>query len=159
MKTFERFAGIPGVSNAGFVDPSVYRSARPDTPLGYHALKDLLGIKSVLNLETFEDDHDAVVEAGLQSRGIQLIAVEAVPISTYKLALAVIDAMVKPALVHCKQGEQRTGVICAAYRITHGWSLADALEEMDAYGFGIDPLWIPIRESLKAFAASIEVTQ
>ena len=41
----------------------------------------------------------------------------------------------RPVLVHCAEGRDRTGVCVAAYRMAEqGWSLADARREMQAYG-------------------------
>lgn len=41
-----------------------------------------------------------------------------------------------PALVHCRIGQQRTGLFCALYRMhVMGMAADDALREMDAFGF------------------------
>jgi tyrosine-protein phosphatase SIW14 len=155
MQTFLRTAGIPGLSNFGTVDggAGIYRSARPEAPLGYNSLK-LRGIKSVLNLESFHDEQEDVMEAKMVAIRWPLIALESIGIDTYKAILAVVAASAKPLLVHCLQGHDRTGVVCAAYRLTHGWSLADAIEEMESYGF--NPMWLALKESLKAFSAVTE---
>jgi protein tyrosine/serine phosphatase len=43
-----------------------------------------------------------------------------------------------PALVHCRIGQQRTGMFCALYRVyLQGVDPEDALREMDALGFNI----------------------
>lgn len=42
----------------------------------------------------------------------------------------------RPLLVHCREGVDRTGVVCAYYRVVaEGWSPADAIEEMLSLGF------------------------
>lgn len=42
-----------------------------------------------------------------------------------------------PVLIHCKHGQNRTGLIAAMYRIVYqGWSKAQALDEMRNGGFG-----------------------
>ncbi len=42
----------------------------------------------------------------------------------------------KPVLVHCKHGQERTGVVVACWRIAHqGWSAEKAYREMKAHGF------------------------
>ncbi len=48
------------------------------------------------------------------------------------------DAAQLPALVHCRIGQQRTGLFCALYRV-HVQSRApeEALREMDELGFGV----------------------
>ncbi len=50
----------------------------------------------------------------------------------------VADGGNQPVLVHCEQGFHRTGVLCAAYRVRLcGWSLAEAVAEMDRLGFQV----------------------
>ena len=44
----------------------------------------------------------------------------------------------RPALVHCRIGQQRTGLFCALYRVhVQGVAPDRALAEMDELGFGI----------------------
>lgn len=46
------------------------------------------------------------------------------------------DPARRPALVHCRIGQQRTGLFCALYRMhVMGMAPDDALREMDALGF------------------------
>ena len=152
MHTFLRTVGIPGVSNFGTVDgdAGIYRSACPEAPLGYGALK-LQGVKTVLCLQQEDPDEPS----GLKLLWYPLFAPMPVPLEQYVTILAGIENAPKPLLIHCLQGHDRTGVVCAAYRLTHGWSLTDAIEEMKAYGFL--EIWIPLMDSLKAFAKSIGV--
>jgi protein tyrosine/serine phosphatase len=61
-----------------------------------------------------------------------------------------------PLLVHCEQGFHRTGLLCAAFRIRRqGWSLEQALAEMEALGFelGRDKRR-PLLEALTHWAAT-----
>jgi protein tyrosine phosphatase (PTP) superfamily phosphohydrolase (DUF442 family) len=53
-------------------------------------------------------------------------------------ALALINAPEnQPVFVHCRKGADRTGVVVAAYRITHDhWTGAEAQREADEYGMG-----------------------
>jgi protein tyrosine phosphatase len=47
-----------------------------------------------------------------------------------------------PVLVHCQHGADRTGTMCALYRIAvQGWSKEEALREMQAGGFGFHGVW------------------
>lgn len=42
-----------------------------------------------------------------------------------------------PALIHCKAGLHRTGILCAIYRMEYqGWPRQTALRELRAHGFG-----------------------
>jgi tyrosine-protein phosphatase SIW14 len=48
----------------------------------------------------------------------------------------------QPVFVHCKHGSDRTGVMCAMYRVVvDGWSKQSAIEEMIKGDFGFHPLW------------------
>lgn len=65
-----------------------------------------------------------------------------------------------PVLVHCKRGQQRTGLFCAAYRMAcEGWSTDDALAEMDALGFGLnDRRHQLLKSAIETFAAEQKPT-
>jgi protein-tyrosine phosphatase len=42
----------------------------------------------------------------------------------------------KKVFVHCRLGDDRTGMMTAAYRIAEeGWTAHEAMEEMKAFGF------------------------
>lgn len=48
----------------------------------------------------------------------------------------VADPANRPVLVHCARGIERTGVMIAAFRMKmQGWSLAQALAEMEQHGY------------------------
>lgn len=47
-----------------------------------------------------------------------------------------------PAFVHCQRGADRTGTMCAMYRIVVcGWTKEQALDEMKNGGFGFNSTW------------------
>lgn len=51
----------------------------------------------------------------------------------------------KSVLIHCLHGEDRTGIVIAAYRIKYqGWKLSDALTEMFNLGFHKFPYDFPL---------------
>jgi len=57
----------------------------------------------------------------------------------------------QPVFLHCKLGEDRTGVIVAIYRMeADGWPLADAEAEMQAFGF--NDIWINLKEFLRSYS-------
>ena len=56
----------------------------------------------------------------------------------------VTDPARQPLYFHCWRGKDRTGAMCAAYRIhVEGWTLEDARREMQEFGFypGWRDLW------------------
>jgi protein tyrosine/serine phosphatase len=60
------------------------------------------------------------------------------------------NAELHPVLVHCEQGFHRTGILCAAYRVALlGWSLHEALAELEAHGFELaNPKRKPLLDQL-----------
>jgi protein tyrosine/serine phosphatase len=56
-----------------------------------------------------------------------------------------------PVLVHCHHGADRTGLICALWRILYeGWSRQSAIDEMIEGGYGFHPVWSNIPRYLRA---------
>jgi protein tyrosine/serine phosphatase len=59
-----------------------------------------------------------------------------------------------PVFVHCKRGADRTGTMCAVYRVVvDGWSKDDAILEMMYGGYGYYTGW----EELEEFLSSMVV--
>ena len=47
-----------------------------------------------------------------------------------------------PAFVHCERGADRTGMMCAMYRVAVcGWTKQQAIDEMKNGGFNFNPVW------------------
>lgn len=151
MKTFERIIGVEGIENLGIVEPGkIYRSAQPDweNPLFD---KNLLGIKTVLNLREHSEKEE-VEKASIFSVEFPLNVFTNIKISDFDHMVGLINATIhQPILVHCRQGHDRTGVICACYRMAiDGWSYEEAEEEMKSYGY--NELWFILTRSLKQYA-------
>jgi protein tyrosine/serine phosphatase len=61
------------------------------------------------------------------------------------------DPANQPVYIHCALGQDRTGVVVAAYRMDRdGWSFEEAEKEMQSFGF--NDAWIHLKKSLKDFA-------
>lgn len=121
------------------VSPGIFRSAQP----GKEDLKDLkaLGIKTILNLNN-DKETMAIEKKAARLAGIDLIEH---PMSGFwspddaqvEESLAVLqDESKYPILVHCKHGEDRTGLIIGLHRVfAEKWTPEDAYQEMLEGGF------------------------
>ena len=125
--------------NAYQLDGKLFRSAQPSRA-GFQEAKGM-GITDVLNLREHHSDDG---KAG----GLDLIlhhaASEADEIGDAEIvsALRVINQAKGPVLVHCWHGSDRTGAVCAMYRIVFDhWSKEDAINEMVNGGFGFHDMY------------------
>lgn len=125
---------VDGAKNCYKLSAELYRSGQPDDD-GFKALEKL-GIKSVLNLREYHSDKDEAEDTSLHLYRIRLAAGK-VTAEELMQCLLVIDKAPKPILVHCWHGSDRTGIVCAAYRIAvQGWSPEKAGEELRDERFG-----------------------
>lgn len=125
---------VKGVKNCYRLSPELYRSGQPGDD-GFKALEKL-GLKSVLNLREYHSDDDEAEHTGLRLYRIKLAAGK-VTREELMNCLMVISNAPKPILVHCWHGSDRTGIVCAAYRIVmQDWTPENALEEMMDERFG-----------------------
>ena len=131
------------IDNFGKINANYYRGAQPQG----HDYADLaaLGVKTVIDLT--DDDGEASEPSMVKSAGMQSIKIPMnghVPPTTAQLAqfLKIVnDPASQPVYVHCVGGKHRTGVMTAAYRMTHdGWTSDKAFTEMKQYKFGMDML-------------------
>lgn len=131
------------------VSDAVWRSSRLDEE-GLAALYEL-GIKTILNLENADERRReaealARIEARREASGLPRRHIESLNVPMNGLrrpsfaniddALAVLgDPAKAPVLVHCRHGEDRTGVVVAAYRaeIERRLSLDEAVAEAKSF--------------------------
>ncbi len=124
---------------------TLWRGARPDKVAAEALLR--LGAKTVVNLELLHDDRAAFQDAEAPQGGHREIGYFRVrdwePLTM--LAPTIVDEHVAhflaitrtqptPIYVHCRSGQNRTGVMVAAYRVFNGTSIDDAIDEMKRYG-------------------------
>lgn len=149
MQSYSRIVGVEGVENMGLVDSRAYRSAAPSAA-GYESLREM-GIRTVVNLQ-WESAAKKVETAGMKEFHFPLCVLAEIPVQKMLAITAVVASPFNsPALVHCRQGHDRTGAVCMCYRLQHcGWSMAEAREEAEGYGF-IREL-IAMTRSVEAFA-------
>ena len=149
----EKIFGLIGLSNVGRVSPGIFRGAQP-LQEGYETLREM-GIKTVINLRSQHGEKDIVEAAGMQSIEIPMSVFWAIDIEKVN---NIINSMVnpdnQPVYIHCKLGQDRTGVVIAAYRMrVDGWSLTEAEAEMQSFGFS--DLWINLKKIVREYAESL----
>lgn len=142
-----------GVPNLHRISDSLYRSAQP-TAEGMTNLV-ALGIKTVVNLREYHSDDDEIGALPLKARRIKIFTGNMKDEYVDEFLAVLADTNAVPVLVHCMHGSDRTGTVCAMYRvICEGWSAEDAIEEMREGGYGFHRIWtnLPrfIRRSAKA---------
>jgi protein tyrosine phosphatase (PTP) superfamily phosphohydrolase (DUF442 family) len=130
----------PGIRNFYQVTTNLYRGAQPTTD-GMRQLK-LLGIRTVINLRAFHSDQDGVAGTGLKSVRFETKPWHAEEEDVVGFLKVVTDTNNLPAFVHCQRGADRTGMMCAMYRIVVcGWTKSEAIAEMKNGGFDFNPAW------------------
>ncbi len=138
---------LDGVSNLHKDSDNLYRSAQPSIP----GMKNLrrMGIETVVNLRSFHSDRDEIGETGLGYEHIYMKAWHPERQEAVRFLQIVTNSKRTPVLVHCLYGADRTGTMCAFYRIAvQGWSKEEAIREMTDGGFNFHavfdnlPEWI-----------------
>jgi protein tyrosine/serine phosphatase len=143
---------LPGVPNLHQVDDALYRSAQPDAE-GMRHLK-AMGLRSVINLRSFHSDRDELGDTGLRSEQITMKAWHPEEKELVRFLRLVTTPDLQPVLVHCQHGADRTGLLCAVYRVViGGWSRQEALREMRTGGFGYHEVWV----NLPDYIATLDV--
>lgn len=127
---------VLGVSNFAKVTPDLYRGGQPK-PVGYANLKKM-GVDIVVDLR--------LSGKGTERRNVEQAGMTYVAIPWHCLFpkdkdfakfLAVLRGNKgKKVFVHCRYGDDRTGMMIAAYRMAfEGWTSKEARKEMDKFGF------------------------
>lgn len=136
---------LEGVPNLHKVSDTLYRSAQP-TAIGMQNLK-AMGIKTVINLRSFHSDRDELAGTDLSYEHLTMKAWHPEYKEAVRFLEIVTDPDNAPVLVHCQHGADRTGTMCAIYRITvQGWSKENAIKEMTGGGFNFHDIWINLPE-------------
>jgi tyrosine-protein phosphatase SIW14 len=124
-----------GVPNFGEVTPNLYRGGLLNGG-GIKALKKL-GIDVIVDTHA----NDASEEKDVQNLGMKYVAIPwhcpRPHDEVFAKFLKVIhDNKGKRIFVHCRLGDDRTGMMVAAYRIAEqGWTADEAMTEMRSFGF------------------------
>lgn len=126
---------VNGAPNLHRVSPGLYRSAQP-TAAGFATLKKR-GVRTVINLRSFHSNRKLIGVTGLANEHITMKAWHAEDHEVVRFLQIVTDPKRQPVLVHCQHGADRTGTMCAIYRVTvQGWTKDAAIKEMKSGGYG-----------------------
>ncbi|HMD38586.1 MAG TPA: protein-tyrosine phosphatase family protein [Candidatus Acidoferrum sp.] len=142
---------IPGVPNSGKINDHLYRGAQPRDP-GLVELKKI-GITTIVNLRKEDPAKIAWEQKTSESLGIRFVHIPvdgwSPPTDEQVLQFLSVfrDNPQEKVFVHCRYGDDRTGVFVATYRIAfEKLPPEQAIKEM--YHFGFNGLWHP---SMAAF--------
>jgi protein tyrosine/serine phosphatase len=130
----------PGLPNLHKINDQLYRGAQPEKE-GYEELAKM-GIKTIICLRDSDPDLKAIQDAKLECVHIPMKTWNPTKSQAVQFLKTVTDKTKQPIYVHCKHGSDRTGTMCAIYRIAiEGWSKKDAIQEMTKGDFGFHSVW------------------
>ena len=141
---------LSGVPNAGRINDSLFRGAQPLSQ-GIAELKKL-GITTIVDLRGEDPDKIKWEQQQAESAGMHFVNI---PVSGWSPPandqvaqfLSLFKNQKDKIFVHCRFGDDRTGVFTAVYRMAvEKWPADQALKEM--YFFGFNGFWHP---SMKSF--------
>ena len=138
----------PGLPNLFKVNDGLYRGAQP-TAEGVRELE-RMGVKTIIGLRAHHSDKEIM-------RDTDLVLVR-IPMNTWNMHEKDVVCFLRiatdedrsPVFVHCQHGADRTGTMCAAYRVViDGWTKQQALDEMTCGGFGFHSIWRNLPKFIK----------
>ena len=130
----------PDLPNLYQVTTNLYRGAQPDAR-GMKELK-AMGIHTVINLRSRHSDEDELLGTGLKQGRLHMEPWRANDDDVVNFLKLATNTNNVPVFVHCQRGADRTGLVCAMYRITVcGWTKEEAIRELKEGGFGFNPAW------------------
>ena len=131
---------MKGVPNLYKVSDTLYRSAQPSAE-GMRNLR-AIGVETIVNLRSFHSDRHEIGDTGLAYEHIYMKAWHPEEDDAVRFLQIVANPRRDPVLVHCQHGADRTGTMCALYRVAvQGWSKKEAVEEMSQGEFGFHGIW------------------
>lgn len=140
---------LPGgeLNNLYKIDSGVYRSEQP-SHAAFKALEEY-GIGEVLNLRNRHSDDDEAAGTNVKLHRVKMKA-HSVNEEQLIRALRIIKNRKTPIVIHCHHGSDRTGAVCAFYRIVYqNVSKEDAIREMTEGGFGFHRIYRNLIRKIK----------
>jgi tyrosine-protein phosphatase SIW14 len=133
MGSRKNYVGLP---NFGEVTPKLFRGGQPGVD-GLEALKKM-GVKIVIDMRGSKSDHErqVVTKLGMQYVAIPWHCPFPKAEAFAKFLHVIQENPRKKIFVHCRLGDDRTGMAIASYRMAvQGWSADEAMKEMELFGF------------------------
>ena len=125
----------PGLKNFYRVSDDLYRGAQPHKE-GMRQLE-AMGVRTIVNLRWSHSDGDEIGKLPLSYEHITFNVGHPEDKEVVRFLRIVTDKNRRPVFVHCALGSDRTGMMCAFYRVAvQGWSKDEAIAEMKAPQFG-----------------------
>lgn len=127
---------VIGLSNFGEVTPHLFRGGQPKAA-GYAHLKQM-GIDMVVDLRLSGQDNEKkdVNKAGMKFVSLRWHCMFPNDEVFAKFLKLLRENRDKKIFVHCRYGDDRTGMMIAAYRMAdEGWTPEEARKEMEKFGF------------------------
>jgi protein tyrosine phosphatase (PTP) superfamily phosphohydrolase (DUF442 family) len=127
---------MAGIGKFGEVTPLLYRGAQPDYK-GFKALAES-GVQIVVDTRGHREKSEG---KEVKMLGMKYVAIPwhcpFPPDDTFAKFLKLIKENPKKKIfVHCRLGDDRTGMMIAAYRMAdEGWTADEAMREMQKFGF------------------------
>jgi tyrosine-protein phosphatase SIW14 len=150
---------LTGLPNGGKITDALFRGAQPHTE-GIEQLKKL-GVTTIVDLRG--ENRDLVEKERKQAESLGMRFVN-IPVSGWSPPtneqvaqfLSLFADKREKVFVHCRFGDDRTGVFIAAYRMSYdGWPADQAMKEM--YFFGFNGFWHPAMKSyIRDFPAKLK---
>lgn len=133
------------VPNLYRINDNLYRSGQP-TAEGIEQLADPkigIKIKTIIDLREYHKDDLPAAASKLRIEQVPMNAGEedskVIDKNVIKVMKILSDKQNGPFLIHCLYGAERTGLICAMYRIIYQkWTKKEAIDEMMNGGYRFD---------------------
>jgi len=145
---------LAGIANLHKVSDELYRGGQPSAE-GMRQLEKL-GVKTIVNLRSFHSDRDEMKGTKMGYEHIYMKTWHPEEKEVVRFLKIVADSNSTPVFVHCMFGADRTGTMCAIYRVAvQGWSKDEAIEEMRKGGFGFHKEW----ENLAEYVRKLDIDE
>ena len=129
-----RHLTLDGVPNFGEVTPTLYRGGQPK-PKGFEGLAKM-GINIVVDTGRSKRDEKQIKSLGMRYVSLPWYCPRPKDEVFARFLKLLRDNPDKKIFVHCRLGDDRTGMMIAAYRMgAQGWSAEQALKEMHEFGY------------------------